>query len=70
MNVKSTGNYRANYLTGRYDGGAIGVDFIVDGVLQNTTLLPSTGSWTPNRTTSTTVALTEGPHTIRLRVAE
>ncbi|MFD0616118.1 LamG-like jellyroll fold domain-containing protein [Paenibacillus sp. GCM10027629] len=70
VNVKSTGNYRANYLTGRYDGGAIGVDFIVDGVLQNTTLLPSTGGWGNFRTTSTTVALTEGPHTIRLKVAE
>ncbi|WP_314584853.1 LamG-like jellyroll fold domain-containing protein [Paenibacillus terrigena] len=70
VNVKSTGTYRANYMTGRYDGGSIGVDFIVDGVLQNTTPLPSTGGWGNFVTTSTTVALTEGPHTIRLRVAE
>ncbi|MFF5398588.1 LamG-like jellyroll fold domain-containing protein [Peribacillus butanolivorans] len=68
VNVKRTGNYRANYLTGRYDSGFAGIDFVIDGVLQKTTTLPSTGDWGNYKITSDTVALTEGPHTIRLRV--
>ncbi|NOU88378.1 carbohydrate-binding protein, partial [Paenibacillus sp. LMG 31460] len=68
VNVMSAGIYRVNYLYGRYDGGNAGFDFIVDDVLQKSTLLPSSGAWEPSKIASDTVALTEGPHTVRLRL--
>jgi hypothetical protein len=67
VNVASTGTYTVNYRVALNTGETGGVNFIVDGVSQKTTSLPSTGGWQKWVTVSDTVTLSASVHTIRLK---
>lgn len=67
VNVASTGTYQVNYRVSVNSGATGGVNFLVDGVSQKITALPSTGGWQNWTTVSDTVNLSAGVQTIRLK---
>ncbi|NOU71418.1 carbohydrate-binding protein, partial [Paenibacillus sp. LMG 31458] len=66
VNVPETGLYKLNYRVAVNNTGK--VNFLVDGVSQKITSLPSTGGWQNWTTVSDEVSFNAGSHTIRLRV--
>ncbi|NOU71419.1 carbohydrate-binding protein, partial [Paenibacillus sp. LMG 31458] len=68
VNVPETGVYKLNYRVAVNGGNTGKVNFLVDGVSQKITSLPSTGGWQNWSTVSDEVSLIAGSHTIRLRV--
>ncbi|MBP1965354.1 carbohydrate-binding protein [Paenibacillus aceris] len=66
--VPSTGTYKVNYRVSVNSGKTGSVNFLVDGVSQKITSLPSTGGWQNWATVSDTVSLSQGAHTVRLQV--
>jgi alpha-L-fucosidase 2 len=68
VNIPTTGTYAVKYTVGVNKTGI--VNFLVDGVSQKVTTLPSTGGWNNWATVSDTVTLSKGTHTIRLQVVE
>jgi len=65
--VAATDTYLLSYRVAVNNSGA-SVQFLVDGVAQKTTSLPTTGGWDSWATVNDTVSLTAGLHAIRIRV--
>jgi hypothetical protein len=65
--ISTSGVYTIKYRVAVNAGKTGGINFLVDGVPQKTTSLPSTGGWQNWSTVSDTVTLSVGVHTIRLQ---
>lgn len=68
--VGATSEYDLGYRVAVNKGTQNALEMLVDGELVTKTVLPNTGGWTNWATANDTVSLTEGLHTITIRIAD